>query len=190
MRHLVTLPNAITSASLVAGFLALVAVVGGHLVQAAALVTIASVFDYLDGAAARRHPPDGGFGSNLDSLADLVSFGVVPATALYVGPLGALPVAGFAGGVIFLLAGAWRLARFPLVRHSDHFVGLPIPVAGVGMMFFLVSQPGAGLALLVAVSTSALMVSTFPFPTFPSARRGATAILAHSDRRRFPRRRA
>jgi CDP-diacylglycerol--serine O-phosphatidyltransferase len=188
MRDLVTLPNALTSAALVAGFLGLLAAVGDDLVQAAGLVTLAAVLDSLDGAVARRGAVDHAFGANLDSLADLVSFGVVPAMALYVGPLHALPVLGLAGCLGFLLAGTWRLARFPLVKHSDHFVGLPIPVAGVLVMLILLWRPSAGLALLLAVTASVLMISTQPFPTFPAACKWAVATVYAPHRRRFSRR--
>ncbi len=188
-RDLVTLANLITSASVVSAFLGLVAAARGDVVEATTFVVFAAVFDFLDGAAARRGPDDYGFGSNLDSLADVVAFGVVPAMALYVGPLHDLPVLGVAGSVSFLLAGAWRLARFPLVRRADHFVGLPIPVAGVVVMLVLLWRPGAALALLVSAAASALMVSTLPFPTFPGARRGASAVLVGAERRRLARRR-
>jgi CDP-diacylglycerol---serine O-phosphatidyltransferase len=182
-----TLANGITSASLVVGFLALLAAVEGHLGQAAALVALAGILDLLDGAAARRHGGDREFGTNLDSLVDIVSFGVVPAMALYVGPLRTLPVLGLAGCLCFLVAGAWRLARFPLVKRSDHFVGVPIPVAGVLLMFFLLWEPAAGLTLAVVLVASVLMLSTIPFPTLPAASRGATALLHGPDRRPFPR---
>ena len=188
-RGLMTLPNAITSASLVAGFLGLLAAARGDFSQAAVLVATAAVLDYLDGAAARRRPGDGGFGSNLDSLADLVSFGVVPAMGLYVGALHALPILGVAGAISFLLAGAWRLARFPLVRQTDYFVGLPIPVAGVLVMLVLLWRPSPAPTLLVAVGAAGLMVSTLRFPTFRRVGRGASALFSDSEHRRIPRRR-
>lgn len=188
VRGLVTFPNAITSASVVAGFLGLLAAVGANLLLAVALVILAAVFDSLDGVMARRSAGEHAFGANLDSLADLLAFGVVPAMALYMGPLHTLPVLGLAGCLCFLLAGAWRLARFPLVRQCDHFVGLPIPVAGVLVMIVLLGRPAPSLALLMAVMASAMMISTLPFPTFPALRRDVTAVLRTPDKRRFHRR--
>lgn len=183
MRELITLPNAITSAGLAAGFLGLLAAASAELVQAAGFVAIAAGCDALDGFMARRNGEDSAFGSNLDSLADLMSFGVVPAMALYVGPLGGVPL-GLIVCLGFLLAGAWRLARFPLVMQDGHFVGLPIPVAGVAVMLLVLWRPGTGLALLIVVAASALMVSTLRFPTLTSTRTGLTAIMHAAPYRR------
>lgn len=177
-----------TSASLVTGFLAIIAVVEANLIQAVALVSLAAILDSCDGPVARRTGGDRAFGTNLDSLADLVSFGVVPAMALYMGPLHAPPVLGLIACLAFLLAGAWRLARFPIVKRTSHFLGLPIPVAGVSVMYALVLwSPGPVAALLIAVIASALMVSTVPFPTLHAARR-STATLRVQYERRFRRR--
>lgn len=183
IRHVLTLANAITSAALVAGFLALIAVVHGNLTQAAVWVAVAAIFDSVDGAAARRNGGDNSLGTNLDSLADLVSFGVVPAIGLYLGPLYPLSVVGLAVSVCFLLAGAWRLARFPLVKRCDYFVGLPIPVAGVLLMATLLWQPGLGLCFALTLALSALMVSTLPFPTLPAVRQRTKALLDDRSRR-------
>jgi CDP-diacylglycerol---serine O-phosphatidyltransferase len=134
---------------------------------------------------ARRNGDDPTFGGNLDSLADLLSFGVVPAIGLYLGPLQPLSVLGLPFGVCFLVAGAWRLARFPLVKHRHYFVGLPIPAAGVLLMIVLLWQPGLGLSLVLTLTLSALMVSTLQFPSLQGIRQGTTAILgAHSRRSR------
>lgn len=163
------LANAITSASLVAGFLALIAAARSTVAHAAVLVAVAAVLDSVDGAVARRTGGDTAFGANLDSLADLVSFGVVPATALYLRSLHTLPVLGLAACLGFLLAGAWRLARFPLVKQSAHFVGLPIPVAGIVVMLVLLWGPGPVPVAIATVAAAALMVSTLPFPTVSGA---------------------
>jgi CDP-diacylglycerol--serine O-phosphatidyltransferase len=164
------LPSIATSGNLVAGFLALLMVAQSNFLQAAVLVVIAAGFDLIDGAIARHHSTAGDFGCNLDSLADLVSFGAVPAFALYLSTLYALPVVGLVACVGFLLCGALRLARFPLVKSSNHFVGLPIPPAGlavVGMAFLgLPVLPAAAIALALGV----LMISTVPFPTTSPSR--------------------
>jgi CDP-diacylglycerol---serine O-phosphatidyltransferase len=168
----------------VAGFLALLAVIDGHLPQALAWVALAAVFDSLDGMAARRSSDDPRFGGNLDSLTDLLAFGVVPAVGLSLGPFQSLSTLGLLFGLCFLVAGAWRLARFPLVKRRHYFVGLPIPAAGVLLMITLMWRPGPGLSLVLTLTLSALMVSTLPFPTLPGVRHGATAIMGS---RRFRR---
>ncbi|PPK97761.1 CDP-diacylglycerol--serine O-phosphatidyltransferase [Kineococcus xinjiangensis] len=183
-RDCVTLANAITSANLVAGFLGLLAVLNGDFAVAALLVAIGALCDLVDGPVARRGRQDEGFGATLDSLADLLSFGVVPAMALYAGALHELPVVGLAAAVGFLLAGAWRLARFPLVKQSTCFVGLPIPVAGLLMMLSVLSHAQAPLVLGTALAAGALMISTVPFPNLAGSWRGAVAILHAADPRR------
>lgn len=172
-----TLPNIITTGNLVAGFLALL-VVQTDLVMAALLVGLAAVFDWLDGVVARRLTGGSAFGANLDSLADLVSFGLAPATGLYVGVLQAFPGIGLLAAVGFVVCGAWRLARFPLVKTVGCFVGFPIPLAGVLMMCMLLVGPPPLLALLVTVALSVLMVSSLTVPTFTSVCRAATMAVS------------
>lgn len=168
MKEHLNLANATTSASLAAGFAALMLAAGGHFAAGAALVALAAVLDGIDGLVARRFGLSGKFGSNLDSLADVVAFGVVPAYMLAQGPLAGLPLLGGLACLVFALAGAWRLARFPLVENRDHWIGLPIPTAGVLGAFAAAFASGvpAGLTILFTLVLAALMVSTVPFPTF------------------------
>jgi CDP-diacylglycerol---serine O-phosphatidyltransferase len=165
IRHFLTPANAITSAGLAAGFLALLATIDAQILQATIWVIFAAVLDSLDGAVARRRNDDHAFGTTLDSLADMVSFGVVPAMALYLGPLHAVPILGLGTSLAFLLGAAWRLARFPIVKRDDCFLGMPMPVAGVLIMVFLFWRPAPELALIITGAISALLVSTLPFPT-------------------------
>ena len=84
MKEYVTLANALTSGNLVAGFFAVLLIFRGEYYPAAGLIALAALFDALDGAAARRSENGNeAFGTNLDSLADVVSFGAAPALALY-----------------------------------------------------------------------------------------------------------
>jgi CDP-diacylglycerol--serine O-phosphatidyltransferase len=180
IRGFLTPANAMTSANLVAGFLGLVAVVDAHMRLAAAFVVMAAICDSLDGMLARRRGGDGTFGTNLDSLADLVSFGVVPAMALYLGPLSSRPFLGLTACSGLVLAAAWRLARFSLVKRCDYFLGLPVPVTGVLLMIMLLSRPGFGVTLVAVLIVSGLMVSTLHFPTLRAVGR-ATSIVMRGD---------
>ncbi len=155
--------NAITSASLACGFGAVLLAAEGRLGWAGLAVAVAAVLDLIDGPTARRLGVCGRFGSELDSLADLVAFGVAPAFILYEGPLRDTPALGAPAGVAFVVAGAWRLARFSSVQRLEHFVGLPIPTAGLVLGVPAPLLPEA-LALIVAAGTALLMVSTLPFP--------------------------
>jgi CDP-diacylglycerol--serine O-phosphatidyltransferase len=181
MRDLVTLPNAMTSGNLAAGFLGLVAV-GRDLRLALVLVVLAAVCDSLDGFIARRSGDEGSFGANLDSLADLVSFGVVPAMALYHGQLNDIPGIGLGICLLFVLCGGWRLARFPLVKSRHTFVGLPIPPTGIAAVALALWAPSPLVALVAAAALSALMVSAVPFPTLAMCARGAATVKSRSTR--------
>jgi CDP-diacylglycerol--serine O-phosphatidyltransferase len=171
MREYANLANVLTSGSLVAGFLALFLIFQNNdLLAAAGLVTLAVVFDGLDGPMARRAGSDGEFGTNLDSLADVFSFGAVPAFALYWGSLHILPVVGLVACLVFFLCGAWRLARFTLLKNPFYFVGFPIPAAGVLVALLAATNPHPLLALPVVLVLSFLMVCTLTFPTLSGLR--------------------
>jgi len=167
VRQHVTPPNLVTSVSLAAGFLALL-VAADRVALAAGLVLLAAVLDVVDGALARRAGGDRTFGAQLDSLTDLLCFCVVPAFTVHqaVSVEVTAPALLVSGG--FVLAGAWRLARFPLVRQQAHFVGLPTPAAGCLVMLLALWAPPVP-ALIGAALLGALMVSTVRFPTVLAA---------------------
>lgn len=191
MREYVNAPNAITSANLAAGFGALLLAVDGHVVAASWLVAFAAVLDACDGLVARRQNTAGRFGCNLDSLADVVSFGVVPAVMLRAGPLAEWPLLGAVTGLAFVLAGAWRLARFPLVADRPHWVGLPIPAAGLVAAATAALGPPVLPVVAITVALAVLMVSTLPFPTLTTVVRivqRKPAVAARGRRELRPRR--
>jgi CDP-diacylglycerol--serine O-phosphatidyltransferase len=177
MREFVNAATVITTGTLAAGFAALLLAVDGRVGAAAVAVLVAATFDAADGVVARRLSRAGRFGTNLDSLADLVAFGVAPALMLYQAILRDLPVVGAAVATVFVLAGAWRLARFPLVEDAHRFVGLPIPPAGVVLAGVALAAPPLGVAISVAVAFAILMVSNLPVPTL-----GALAGHVHRPR--------
>ncbi len=168
-------PNMITSGNMLCGMLSIVLTFHGQYVPAALLVYIAMVFDYLDGDMARRLGGSSEFGMELDSLADVVSFGVAPAVLLYSVYLqGFWSVTGALVAAFFALCGALRLARFNVHHVSGSFQGLPIPAAG----HFVVSFVFAGIALpawlmsLVTVGTGLLMISSVPFGNLKTLKKG------------------
>lgn len=143
MRHI---PNAITLLNLLLGCGAVVAALTGHPAAAAWIILSCSLLDFLDGLAARLLHATSPLGVQLDSMADLVSFGLAPA-ALVFHYLQGLVVALGEGSFLSLLpftafflacASAWRLARFNTAPSgSDGFVGLPTPASAL----FFVSLP-------------------------------------------------
>jgi CDP-diacylglycerol--serine O-phosphatidyltransferase len=161
---LLLLPCVLTCCNLAAGFAGLVLASQGAFWGATGLVALAALLDTADGILARRGSAEGEFGANLDSLADVVSFGAAPALALYLGALRELDPLGFLASAAFVVCGAVRLARFPLVRRPDCYAGLPIPPAGLALALLAAASPPPALALLATVLLGALMVSRVPFP--------------------------
>lgn len=134
------IPNAITTLNLFAGCVGIVLALRGELEWAAYCVLLSGVFDFLDGMAARLLGVSSPIGKELDSLADVVSFGVLPSAVLYhllqvaVPDNLWLPYAGF----IIAVFSALRLAKFNIdTRQSVDFMGLNTPTNA----FFIVSLP-------------------------------------------------
>ena len=131
-RGVYILPSILTIGNLFCGFYAIIAVSKHDYSKAALAIMIALVVDFLDGAVARIAKATSDFGVELDSLADLVSFGVAPGMLAYVFAMRPFGRIGWLAAFLFAACGALRLARFNVqTRKLDkrHFVGLPIPAA-------------------------------------------------------------
>jgi len=175
-RHL--LPNAITLANIALGFAGILAAAGGYFQRAVMLLFAAALCDLADGRVARALGATSHFGRELDSLSDMVSFGVAPAVLAYLAVLAPLGAGGLVIAVLFPLAGAVRLARYNIDTSEGQdlaFQGLPIPIAASYVWSFVImrgAMPGwlmaAGVLLI-----SALMVSTVKIPKF---RRGGLPV--------------
>ena len=163
------IPNIFTLANLFLGFLALIYTMDGEFRLAAILILFSVVLDGLDGKVARRLDATSNFGKELDSLSDLVSFGVAPAILVYAFILQAnLGVLGLFFAVVFALCGAVRLARFNVLEITTHFVGVPITAAG-GLIALLILFGTSLPAVYFAVTTvllAFLMVSSIKIPKF------------------------
>src|SRR5437667_5372124 len=126
------LPSLFTTGNLFLGFWAIVKTLHGEYEEAAPLIGWAIVLDMLDGRIARLTGTASEFGGELDSLADVISFGVAPALLVYCWAFASVPRAGWLAAFLFVTCGALRLARFNVQRHvvdGRWFVGLPIPAA-------------------------------------------------------------
>ncbi|WP_029165642.1 CDP-diacylglycerol--serine O-phosphatidyltransferase [Aminiphilus circumscriptus] len=169
------IPNMITSGNLLCGMLSLVMVIHGKFVPAAWLVFAAVFFDYMDGKMARSLGGSSAFGMELDSLADVVSFGVAPGLIVYGAYLhGFLGVTGALVAAFFALCGALRLARFNVMHVPGSFQGLPIPAGGLFVASFAMAEfslPPLVMAL-ITVGTAILMVSTVPYGNLKKLRKG------------------
>ncbi|MGD0614167.1 MAG: CDP-diacylglycerol--serine O-phosphatidyltransferase [Verrucomicrobiota bacterium] len=191
------LPNLLTAGNLFCGFVALTKIVeadipAGDFSQiklALFFILLACIFDLFDGRVARMGGVESAFGREFDSLADLISFGVAPAFLVHRVVLRDVfvghPAWGWFIASIYLLCGAFRLARFnclaahPGAGGSKEFLGFPIPSAAglVASLTLLVIQLNENekslgnwkyLPAIVLVLLSAMMVSTVRYPSFKS----------------------
>jgi CDP-diacylglycerol---serine O-phosphatidyltransferase len=196
------LPSLFTTANIAAGFYAILQTVTAnaaeplHLDYAAKAIGFAVLFDGLDGRIARMTRTDSEFGRELDSLADVITFGVAPALLAWMWGFHLLPMTidpemrtkivqlGSIFCFAFLMAGASRLARFNITTNPQpsnpgrpgkkYFVGLPIP-AGAGVIAAVIHfSAGVSITswwtslswLMMVVVVSYLMVSTWRFYSF------------------------
>ncbi len=143
----------LTLANGASGFLAIYYALSANPVAAIVFVLISAGFDYLDGQVARETNKKNEFGKQLDSLADIISFGVAPAIIVLSTSFSPLSIV-FA--ITYVSAGAIRLAAFNIQKESNIYYGLPIPAAAllvVGVFYYF--REVAAFALLL---TTILMV--------------------------------
>lgn len=179
----IVVPSFFTLMNLFCGFLAIISIAEGRLFFGAWLIVFAGLFDALDGFMARLSNATSQFGIELDSICDVVSFGVAPGFLLYTFGLSELPFVGIILSALPPLCGAVRLARFNVeaqVERTDFFKGLPIPAQAImiaafyltfydGMELFYDFKHGINTVLIpLIVLLSFLMVSTIPFDKIPS----------------------
>ena len=193
------LPNLLTAGNLFCGFVALTKIVeadisGGDFTQikvALGFILLACIFDLFDGRVARMVGVESPFGREFDSLADLVSFGVAPAFLVhrvvlrdvFQGPTFNHPEVGWFIASIYLLCGAFRLARFNCLATMSgggggkEFLGFPIPsaaglVASLTLLIIKLNEKDLGnwkfVPAFVLMFLSAMMVSTVKYPSFKS----------------------
>lgn len=177
----VAVPSFFTLMNLFSGFLSLIQTLEGNLENAVWLIVLAGFFDVLDGMMARITNGTSLFGVELDSLADIVSFGVAPAFAVYVFGLRDAGGVGLIVSSLPAICGAVRLARFNVQfdgEKRDHFRGLPIPAQAATLMVLMLTMHDyawfdrfgpSGFSLLVpaVIVLSGLMISTIRFDTMP-----------------------
>ena len=171
------LPNLVTLAALFGGFYAIVMAMNGRFDLAALGVFCAMVLDGLDGRIARMTNTQSAFGEQMDSLADMVSFGAAPALIAYEWALRGLGRWGWIAAFVYCACAALRLARFNVntaVVDKRFFQGLPSPAAAALVVGFLwlmieleVSGPTVAWPMFVMCLYAGLtMVSNVPFYSF------------------------
>ncbi|OJU90266.1 MAG: CDP-diacylglycerol--serine O-phosphatidyltransferase [Burkholderiales bacterium 66-5] len=179
------LPNLFTLAALFSGFYAVVMAINGRFDLSAMGVFSAMIFDSLDGRVARMTNTQSAFGEQMDSLADMVSFGAAPALIVYVWALKGLGRWGWIAAFVYCACAALRLARFNVntgVVDKRYFQGLPSPAAAALVMGFIwlmtdngvqrgigghLSWPQASwIAFAITLYAGLTMVTNVPFYSF------------------------
>lgn len=198
-KTLFVLPNMITLSSIFCGFLSIressAATTSTQFAGAALLLVFAMIFDMLDGRVARMTKTQSAFGLQIDSLADVVSFGAAPSILIYQWSLARLGTPGLLASFAFLACGAIRLARFNVLsmgeageptKPSKYIVGLPIPGAAGVLLSVILADHAAGTdlgairyawgVLGLTVALSFCMVSTIQFRSFKELKMNAPTV--------------
>jgi CDP-diacylglycerol--serine O-phosphatidyltransferase len=183
---LVLVPNAITAAALLCGFVSIMQTMQSRFIPAAWCILAATVLDALDGRLAKALHATTPTGAVFDTLSDLTAFGLAPAALLYTAHLAIWGPAGLALCSLGVLAAAVRLARYTAgATGTDrpYFAGLPTTAAaallGGYVVFSHALNGGYGSCAVAALigTTAALMVSRIPYETDAVAR--PTAVTRH-----------
>jgi CDP-diacylglycerol--serine O-phosphatidyltransferase len=193
-KTLFVVPNLITLAAVFCGFNAIRIVATDaptheDIHRAAVLLMFAMLFDMLDGRVARMTKTQSAFGLQLDSLADIISFGVAPSLLVYKWVLYRHPTAGLLTAFLFVACAAVRLARFNVlsssasgapVKPGKYIIGLPTPPASGVLISLIVANSAVGGAIgaeqytfvifAVTIVCSLLMVSNVRFRSFKELR--------------------
>lgn len=196
-RHIprVAVPSFFTLMNLFSGFLSIVQTFEGRFDYACWLIVLAAFFDVLDGMMARLTNASSMFGIELDSLSDVVSFGVAPSVLVYVFGLREFGALGLISSALPAICGAVRLARFNVAfegEKKDYFVGLPIPgMAAVIVALILnfnnaewfsrYSPSNLSFLIPIVILLSFLMISTIKFDAIPKP----TTAYARAHPRKF-----
>ena len=142
-KYTIIFPNLFTLGNLFAGFFSIINSLNGDYLFASYMILVATIFDLVDGRIARMVKGVTVFGKELDSLSDLVSFGVAPAILAYLSVLHTFGRIGWLVAFLFVATGALRLARFNAtssIQDPSYFMGLPVPIAASwvvsGYLFF------------------------------------------------------
>lgn len=167
------LPSALTLCGMFFGFFSIISTMRGDFALAAWSIVAAGVFDGLDGFVARLTHSTTKFGIELDSLSDLVAFGVAPAILFYKWTLLPFGRIGWAVAFLFAACGALRLARYNVqmvTAERKYFTGMPIPAAAgtlaTTVIFFTDTMPkpeNLTVMLILIITLALIMVSTFKF---------------------------
>ena len=175
MNSFIAISDIISLLNMCSGFLAIISSINKNLELAAILMIIAIIFDSIDGWVARKtnRQDDLGFGKNIDSLSDAISFGVAPAIFLYscinTTP-GIYQVIVILVSLMIVICGVLRLTRYNVIADkidTKDFIGFPIPgISFILATFYLTGLFNPYVALILSIIVSLLMVCNIQYPKF------------------------
>ena len=175
IQSFIALSDVISLLNMSSGFLSIIFSINHEYTIAAILMIIAIMFDSMDGWVARKinRQDDLGFGKNIDSLSDAVSFGVAPAIFLYscinTTP-GIFQVIVILVSLFIVMCGVLRLTRYNVIAgkiDTSDFIGFPIPaISFILATFYLTGLFNPYIALLLSIIVSILMISNVRYPKF------------------------
>ncbi|MBP7331947.1 MAG: Phosphatidylcholine synthase [Firmicutes bacterium ADurb.Bin373] len=158
------LPNLCTYSNLLFGVLAIAAVFNHNFTLGAVFIILAAILDRFDGLLARHYNAASAFGRELDSLADLVSFGVAPSIMLYASMTEKWSCAGLACFAFFTLCGAYRLARYNISGSAGYFQGLPITIGGAILAALVALFHNPAVNVISSIVIALAMISAIRIP--------------------------
>lgn len=154
--------NLITLLNLSFGGAAIMAALNEAYNYSVLFIFIAAFLDRYDGKVARKYNQESALGKQLDSMGDIISFGVAPAILMYEVLFSNFGMVGMFMTIFYITCGAFRLARFNCTETPGFFIGLPITAAGtiLTMTFFLIPYFSPTFYLIVSPLLALLMIST------------------------------
>lgn len=161
-------PSLFTIANLVFGIMSIIYTMSEQYILSGVMIILCMIMDVLDGKIARKLDASSNFGKELDSLADVVSFGVAPAILVYAQVLVNYKWLGLVVILWFAVAGTLRLARFNVQTTSGYYQGVPITAAGslMALLNIISDKIHPMVFLLGTVILGFLMVSKIRVPKF------------------------
>jgi CDP-diacylglycerol--serine O-phosphatidyltransferase len=155
--------NAITLINLALGCFAIIFMIQDELRLSLLLIFLAAFADRFDGLVARKFNIESDLGKQLDSMSDIISFGIAPALLLYQGIIHDFGGPGIFFTIFYIGCGAFRLARFNISECASYFTGLPITAAGcfITLSYLFIPYFPSQIFLFLMIISSFLMVSTF-----------------------------
>lgn len=186
-RSVYILPSLLTVGNIFCGYYAIISTMHGNFDRAAQAIGVAIILDSLDGKIARLTNSTSGFGLQLDSLADVISFGIAPSILAFCWGFQNVDYSlGWIAAFTFTICGAMRLARFNVqAGRFKHFVGLPIPAGGgtvAAIVHFFLGDPltktvGSEIFVASVFLLALLMISTFKYSSLKNLTLGSMSHL-------------